>query len=77
MKTDAEIDRARAVIGEAEREDALTVEWLSVKEFAARFGMRENSVREAIRRRRLKYRVERLTTGPKGSIRILVPHVAA
>lgn len=50
-------------------------EWLTVKEFAARVGMRESSVREAIRKRRLskKYRVERVTDGPKGSIRIVIP----
>lgn len=48
-------------------------EWLTVKEFAARVRMRESSVREAIRKRRLRYRVERLTTGPRGAIRIIVP----
>lgn len=52
-------------------------EWLTVKEFAERVGMREHSVREAIRKGRLRYRVERLTTGPKAAIRIVVPRVAA
>lgn len=48
--------------------------WLTVKEFAQRVGMRESSVREAIRKRRLakQYRVERITDGPKGCIRIVV-----
>lgn len=65
-------DDARALIGESERE-----EWLTVKEFAGRVGMRESSVREAIRKRTLAFRVERLTTGPKGAIRIVVPRHAA
>lgn len=51
-------------------------DWLTVKEFAALVGMREKSVREAIRKRRLRYRVERLTTGPKATIRIVVPRAA-
>ena len=52
-------------------------EWLTVKEFARRVGMRESSVREAIRKRRLRYRVERVTSGPKGAIRIVMPRSAA
>lgn len=53
-------------------------DWLTVKEFAALVGMREHSVREAIRKGRLakKYRIERVTDGPKGSIRIVVPRAA-
>lgn len=62
------------LLTESARED-----WLSVKEFAALVGMKEHSVREAIRKRRLskKFRVERVTDGPKGSIRIVVPRRAA
>lgn len=58
---------------------ATVEEWLTVKEFAQRVGMREHSVREAIRKHRLskKYRIERVTDGPKGSIRIVVPRLAA
>lgn len=52
-------------------------EWLTVKDFAKRVGMSEHGVREAIRKRRLAYRVERLTTGRKGTIRIVVPKHAA
>jgi len=52
-------------------------DWLSVKEFAERVGMKEKSVREAIRDGRLSYRVERITKGPKGSIRIVMPRSAA
>lgn len=52
-------------------------EWLTVKEFAERVGMKEGSVRDAIRDGRLSYRVERITRGPKGAIRIIVPRRAA
>lgn len=65
-------DDTRRVLLEAERE-----EWLTVKEFAALVRWKESSVREAIRKRRLSYRVERLTNGPKGAIRIVVPRSAA
>ena len=65
-------DEARRVIDAAKLE-----EWLTVKEFAVRVGMRESSVREAIRKQRLTYRVERLTTGPRGAIRIIIPRSAA
>jgi hypothetical protein len=52
-------------------------EWLTVKQFAARVGMSEHGVREAIRKRTLAYHVERLTTGPKAPIRIVFPRPAA
>lgn len=52
-------------------------EWLTVKQFAERVGMSEHGVREAIRKRKLRYRVERITSGPKGAIRIVVPKHAA
>lgn len=66
--------RARDLIEQSKRE-----EWLTVKEFANRVGMQEHSVREAIRKRRLnkKYRIERVTDGPKGTIRIVIPSPAA
>jgi hypothetical protein len=54
-----------------------TEEWLTVKEFAALVRMKEHSVREAIRKNRLTYRVESITRGPKGTIRIIVPTRAA
>lgn len=59
------------------RASAKAEEWLTVKEFAQRVGMRESSVREAIRKHRLSYRVERLTTGPKAAIRIVFTRSAA
>jgi AraC-like DNA-binding protein len=64
-------DRAREAIAESEREEQLTV-----KEFAARFRMTEHGVRDAIRDRRLNFRIVRLTNGPKGAIRIVVPRTA-
>jgi hypothetical protein len=51
--------------------------WLTVKEFAAKVNMPEHSVREAIRKGRLAYRVERLTNGKRGAIRIVFPRRAA
>jgi hypothetical protein len=65
-------DDPSAVLAAAQRE-----EWLTVKEFAALVRMRESSVRDAIRKQRLSYRVERVTKGPKGTIRIVVPRHAA
>lgn len=61
----------------SERQGANREEWLTVKQFAERVGMSEHGVREAIRNRRLAYRVERLTTGRKGTIRIVLPQHAA
>jgi hypothetical protein len=58
--------------GQRARFDLGTADWLTVKEFASRVGMKEHSVREAIRRGTLAYRIERLTTGPKGAIRIVI-----
>lgn len=52
-------------------------EWLTVKQFSARVNMSESAVREAIRERRLAFRVERLTTGRKPAIRIVMPRHAA
>lgn len=52
-------------------------EWLTVKEFAQRVRISEHAVREAIRKGRLTFRVERLTNGPKGAIRIVMPRIAA
>lgn len=71
---DPDLDRSADLLAQSARED-----WLTVKEFAALVGMREHSVREAIRKRRLskKYRVERVTDGPKAAIRIVVPRHAA
>ena len=66
------LDQAQRDISESQPEA-----WLTVKEFAVLVGMREGSVREAIRKRRLSYRVERVTTGPRGAIRIVVPRPAA
>lgn len=52
-------------------------DWLTVKEFAVKVGMTEHGVRDAIRDGRLSYRVERVTRGPKGTIRIVLPRHAA
>ena len=64
------IPQARRVL------ETASEEWLTVKEFAQRVGMREHSVREAIRKGRLTYRVERLTTGPRSAIRIILTRAA-
>lgn len=64
--------RARAQLAAAERE-----EWLSVKQFAALAQMTEAAVRLAIREERLGFRWFRLTSGPRGQIRIVVPREAA
>lgn len=66
--TDSLVMRAQQAVDASARE-----EWLTVKEFAARVGMSEHGVREAIRKGTLGYRIERVTTGPKGAIRIVLP----
>ena len=45
-------------------------EWLTVKQFAARYQMEEKSVYEAIRGGRFAFEVVRLTTGKRPAIRI-------
>lgn len=48
-------------------------EWLTVKEFAARYNMEPRSVYEAIRKGRLNFEVRRMTTGKRGTVRIGPP----
>lgn len=67
-------ERASELVEDARRAEE---EWLTVKQFSARVNMSESAVREAIRERRLAFRVERLTTGRKPAIRIVMPRHAA
>ena len=52
-------------------------EWLTVKEFATRYNMEPKSVYEAIRKGRLNFKIQRLTTGRRPAIRIGRPKRAA
>ena len=45
-------------------------EWITVKEFAMLYNMEPKSVYEAIRKGRLNFEVQRLTTGRRPAIRI-------
>lgn len=68
------------LLAHAIREEGQTAEiLLTVKEFAERQRLHVQTVYTAIRYGRLKYRVERSTTGKRAAIRIAVPrfHVEA